>query len=80
MNEWIACSEKLPEVNAEVLAYIPKSGMAVAVCYSHRPKYGNGWVPGEAISGYDPDVSGTPTHWRPLPEPPTSTVKPEELK
>ncbi|MEG1350830.1 MAG: DUF551 domain-containing protein, partial [Hafnia sp.] len=56
--EWIKCSDKVPEDTRYVLCYQKFSKPYIAF---HD---GNGWV---EISNYRPH----PTHWMPLPAPPT---------
>jgi len=57
MSNWIRCSERMPELNLKVLVW-DDTGI-----YEANLRYHGGWA-----SAYGPLC---PTHWQPLPEPPT---------
>ena len=60
MNEWISVKERLPEVEADILAYIGEGSFVV--CWMTHDGY---WQCPAYLMDKD-DV----THWMPLPEPP----------
>ena len=59
-NEWISVKERLPEVEADILAYIGEGSFVV--CWMTHDGY---WQCPAYLMDKD-DV----THWMPLPEPP----------
>jgi len=69
MNGWIACSERMPDLDMKVLVYEGRTG--VSTCVRRL------WLFGEAriyhwswgVENYQFPF-GDPTHWQPLPEPP----------
>lgn len=56
-NEWIKCSEQLPEPNTRVLIYSLDKEVGVAL---YQELIGFGYIP----------LYGEVTHWQPLPQPP----------
>lgn len=66
MSKWIKCSERMPDCGAEVVFYSDAAGMGFARYEMIRGKMYWVWCTGDVFNG------GTePTHWQPLPEPPT---------
>jgi hypothetical protein len=66
-GEWVACSERMPEIGTEVLAVLPCAKADTVFIVLH-----------DGMTWYDRDgntFAMHPTHWRPLPTPPeTSTA------
>ena len=61
--EWIKCSDELPEIGQGVLAYRPGAPE------SNDPIIKMALFTGRSSHGFD--CYCTPTHWMPLPPPPT---------
>lgn len=63
MQNWIKCSERMPDEHRAVLVFDPEEedGQHVASF-----SYGS-WVYGVS---WDVNLECYPTHWQPLPEPP----------
>ncbi len=61
MNEWINCSERMPQVMEDVLV---TDGEDVKAMWWNGNRW-DSWIDKYAIDGDDI------THWMPLPEPPT---------
>ena len=67
--EWIKCSERMPEPGVEVLGYWPAIKHIVDATITATVWSGGAdWF--EAIFG-DEERFAAPTHWMPLPEPPS---------
>ena len=68
VNRWIPCSERMPEENEYVLAFVKRkhsiSRVVLSVLIEGEWKIGVN----ECSSGFN--VVGVVTHWMPLPEPP----------
>lgn len=63
-NEWIKCSEKMPEHNESVLVVIKEDGHT-DICVGETNKSGNWMISGEHwYEKSDPAI----THWMPLPD------------
>jgi hypothetical protein len=63
---WIRCDERLPEIDVEVLTY----WAGLFHVGKRREEYG--WV---ECTEY---LSIVPTHWQPLPDPPSAECEPKE--
>ena len=69
MNSWIPVTERLPKEGQRVLAYEKPDLIVVAEMHSRMPLVGGIWW--STDNGYTP-YSVFPTHWMPLPAPPTA--------
>jgi hypothetical protein len=67
-NSWIPVTERLPEEGQRVLAYEKPDVIVVAEMHSRMPLVGGFWW--STDNGHTA-YSVFPTHWMPLPAPPT---------
>lgn len=65
MSEWQPI-ESAPKDGVEVLAYFEDGGCYVAACRDGV------WIEGNYLNPKDAPELFTPTHWMPLPDPPTT--------
>jgi hypothetical protein len=68
MTEWISVEDKSPEDDQVVLGYCPKQDF-VEMVYYYRNKF--------QLHGYF-QLKVEPTHWMPLPDPPSVQEKENE--
>ena len=69
-NEWIKCSEKMPENGKSVLVVIKEDGYT-DICVGETYGEGNWMISGEFwYEKSDPAI----THWMPIPIPPLETL------
>jgi len=80
MSEWIKCEDRLPELDTTVWIRMPGDQMIVA----ERSSSTDGWEWGNcygsqyfsdgvwACAQCELDDAYDPTHWMPLPQPPTA--------
>jgi hypothetical protein len=68
---WIACSERMPESEGKYLVYSPRWGEVDTLAFTED--LGFSWVDGDGTL-----VPFMPTHWMPLPAPPSDTDKARE--
>lgn len=66
MADWIKCSERMPDINTDVMV---TDGRGVGMAACRRNSLGDKHFP-VIHSGNDWMTLDTPTHWQPLPEPP----------
>lgn len=76
MSGWIKCSDRLPQVGTKVLAWNEQYGARESLYREHGEgsiAYAHGYPP--YFSWEEPQSSWAsswkPTHWQPLPSPPT---------
>ena len=65
-SEWISLIDRVPDEDVDVLVIEEEGGMLVA-SRNHRGNWGHAFG-----SGGPTDGQAWPTHWMPLPEPPTN--------
>lgn len=61
MNEWIKCSERLPDTVVKCLGYREIMQTYSIVFFSSAGRW---------MFAYEPEYASDITHWMPLPEPP----------
>lgn len=64
MSEWIACKDKMPPQGETVLAYWPKTSLLEWIDRAS-------WIPSRGWVCYGYSGEEQPTHWMPLPPPPS---------
>jgi len=64
VNEWIKCSDRVPEGKREVMAYTNKDGILFGMYLDRTQPIG------EWVSKYFKWSGDYVTHWMPLPDPP----------
>lgn len=67
MSKWIDVKDRLPEIRVDVLVYEFSENQR-SMWVAHLVPYGH-WIGWRGEYSYD----DTPTHWMPLPEPPSET-------
>ena len=68
-GEWIPVTERLPDRNIKILVFIPASEHQT---YIASLEDGGEWFSSDpAADAYSLGEDGSPTHWMPLPAPPT---------
>lgn len=81
MSDWISVEDRLPPDDKLVLGFLSGALDCFSVCRRFERPDGNLWTwhsitTHEALDGY----CRIPTHWMPLPEPPTVTDRQTEGK
>ena len=70
-QEWISVKDRLPEYNTKCLVYIPESFYYPKIIVAYYSSTKNIWIGAEGSIYYN----HRPTHWMPLPSPPTEKEK-----
>ena len=65
--EWISVKDRLPEYNTKCLVYIPEPFYYPKIIVAYYSSTKNIWIGAEGSIYYN----HRPTHWMPLPSPPT---------
>jgi hypothetical protein len=65
-NKWISVEDRLPEDNIKYLVFLPEGHLYQGIHVAHYSDKHNMWVDLDRTYLFD-----HPTHWMPLPAPPT---------
>jgi len=73
--QWVACSERLPQLGEEVIVFCPNSRSMVTALIRYIRYEGCPDFFWNNRTGNDTHLQETVTHWMPLPNPPFEEVK-----